>query len=90
MSKEEILKERVGKLVYESTPLVNKQDALFAMQQYADQEKQKVAVAFAEWKDNNVIKEEHGDYYFWDDDGYMFLKSITDLYQYFIENIYNK
>lgn len=62
-------------------------------QSFADQEKEKVAVAFAEWKDSDTILM---------DGKHRIMKTIkssvygvsfdnnSDLYQYFINNVYNK
>lgn len=61
------------------------------MQEYADQEKEKVAVAFAEWKENNYILR-NGFYHFIRHKGAHPAPPYTlaDLYQYFIANVYNK
>ena len=87
MSKEEIILQQQilkypNKYIY--------QVAITAMKIHADQEKEKVAVAFAEWNHKEVIKSEDVDYCLWDDDGFVFFKTMSELYKYFIENIYNK
>lgn len=60
-----------------------------AMQEYADQEKEKVAVAFAEWKEHAYIfdafKGKYISIYFEFE-----CEKLSDLYKYFITNVYNK
>lgn len=59
------------------------------MTEFADQEKEKVAVAFAEWKDNCYCFDALNGYYvsvYFDFE----CQTLSDLYQYFITNVYNK
>lgn len=63
---------------------------LAAMQSYADQEKEKVAVEFAKWKDENTTKDENGCFVIWYRNADTFSYNYSDLYQYFITNVYNK
>lgn len=97
MSKEKILESKLFKLVsehkdYDSVDKLKKlpeyEIMLCAMQEFADQEKEKVAVAFAEWFKSNVEYSVFG--YFSEDTGDLLAKTMPDLYQYFINNVYNK
>lgn len=96
MSKEDILDKHVsdfkslitkGNITCIGVPYGS---ALSAMQEYADQEKEKVAVAFAEWKDENTTKDENGCFVIWYRNADTFSYNYSDLYQYFINNVYNK
>lgn len=86
MNKEEILDKHTFTKM--SMTKYQREDVLNVMQEFADQEKEKVSVAFAEWKDKET--EDIGY-------GYFHIKILqdsaytnSDLYQYFINNVYNQ
>ena len=99
-TKEEILNkianensyEDCGEYMYDAHTHTQVEAACAAMDEYAAQESEKKAVAFAEWK------QYHTEYTFRDVcDYYIILHindnktySLPDLYQYWIENVYNK
>lgn len=58
-------------------------------QSFADQEKEKVSVAFAEWKEKRTCVV-NGKFIFSTGEGLVDFDTLSDLYQYFIGNIYNK
>lgn len=89
MSKEEILINNTDS--FEADTRL-KSDVLEAMQEYADQEKEKVAVAFAEWLSKNCIQAPYGfGWRIYDPEEELWVyRNPSDLYQYFITNVYNK
>ena len=87
MSKEEILKKLIGRVAFQSGDLLTQSECYECMQEFADQEKEKVTVAFAEWKENNVLSDGHSYHPVNCTDVF---DNIPDLYQYFINNVYNK
>lgn len=89
MSKEEILEKHSVITPHQHEELYYKSEVLPAMQEYTDQEKEKVAVAFAEWKENKTYVV-NGNFVYLTSEWAVSFYNNSDLYQYFIENIYNK
>lgn len=90
MTKEEIvnsfLKVSLENKEYDLTSLIYK-----CMSQYADQEKEKVAILFSNWR-NEYVNELTYEYmiYTKGSEPAIIVNSESDLYQYWIENIYNQ
>lgn len=89
MIKEEIIKnsfqkDSFGYLIYTQFGIEK------AMQEFADQEKEKVAVAFAERKDSNVRFVFHNKIKYNLRNSETVFDTLPDLYQYFINNVYNQ
>lgn len=101
MSKEEILKKAKEWLSQrtETIPIdnlhnpdigeyfgINETTLYELMTQFADQEKEKVALSFADWKDK-MTKYDNGFYFLFDTEKWF---KLPYLYEYFISNVYNK
>lgn len=85
LTKEEILQSKVQHIM----TMTDYNNILSAMTEYADQESEKRAVAFAEWKDKKTYIVNSSSI-FLTSEGSVSFDNYSDLYQYFIENIYNK
>lgn len=92
MSKEEILQEKDREYwnhEVEDMPLLDQMYSEYTCLEAMDLHAEKVAVAFAEWKEENVFLLIPNTYFLKSDPDITF-KSNSDLYQYFINNVYNK
>lgn len=90
MSKEKVLNE---KLVEASLTLSQNEYKIIlsAMQQHADIESEKKAIAFSNWRQEYVNELTHGYMIYTKDSEYtVVVNDASALYQYFITNVYNQ